>query len=81
MAESKEIIEKLINLHVSEMFNFSRSRGFTFNNSALFFVGGGSLFLKPYILASYPLAVIEEDGQFSNCLSFLNILEVKNNED
>lgn len=80
-AESKEIIEKLINLHVTEIFNFCRSRGLTFNNSTIFFVGGGSLFLKPYILASYPLAVIEEDGQFSNCLSFFNILEVKSDED
>ncbi|UZW12846.1 ParM/StbA family protein [Clostridium pasteurianum] len=77
--ESKEIIEKLITNHVAEIFNYGRSRGLTFNNTNLVFVGGGSLLLKNYILTQYPLAVIEEDGQFSNCSSYLNILEVKKN--
>jgi plasmid segregation protein ParM len=76
-AESKEIIEKLITKHVTEVFNYGRSRGLTFNNSNLVFCGGGALLLKNYILSQYPLAIIEEDSQFSNCLSFLNILEVK----
>ncbi len=77
--ESKELIEKLITTHVSEIFNYGRSRGLTFNNSNIIFCGGGSLLLKDFILAQYPLATIEIDSQFSNCLSFLNILEVKNN--
>ncbi|MCD2347240.1 ParM/StbA family protein [Clostridium guangxiense] len=75
--ESKEIIEKLINKHVTEIFNYARSRGLTFNNTKLVFIGGGSLLLKQYILKQYPLAIIEQDSQFSNCLSFLNILEIK----
>lgn len=74
---SKEMVEKLITNHVSEIFNYCRSRGLTFNNSNLIFCGGGALLLKNYILAQYPLGVIEIDSQFSNCLSFLNILEVK----
>ncbi|WP_270565124.1 ParM/StbA family protein [Clostridium beijerinckii] len=78
-AESKELIEKLINNHVTEIFNYGRSRGLTFNNANLLFCGGGALLLKDYILAQCPFAIIEEDSQFSNCLSFLNILEVKQN--
>jgi plasmid segregation protein ParM len=76
--ESKEIIEKLISKHVSEIFNYGRSRGLTFNNTSIIFVGGGTLLLKNYIISQYPLAIIEEDSQFSNCLSYLNVLEVKN---
>lgn len=75
--DSKEIIEKLISKHVSEIFNYGRSRGLTFNNSSIIFVGGGTLLLQKYILAQFPLAIIEEDSQFSNCLSYLNVLEVK----
>ncbi|OAA87805.1 ParM/StbA family protein [Clostridium ljungdahlii] len=75
--ESKKVIQNLIINHISEIFNYGRSRGLTFNNMNLVFCGGGALLLKDYILNQYPLATIEEDGQFSNCLSFLNILEVK----
>ena len=76
--ESKEIIRKLLANHVSEIFNYGRSRGMTFNNTNLIFVGGGSLLLKDFILAEYPLAILETDPEFTNCLSFINILEVKN---
>lgn len=76
-ADSKEIIDKLINNHISNIFNYGRSRGLTFNNSNLVFCGGGALLLKENLLSQYQLAIIEDDPQFSNCLSFFNILEVK----
>ncbi|WPC42823.1 ParM/StbA family protein [Clostridium sp. JS66] len=76
-ADSKEIIDKLINNHISNIFNYGRSRGLTFNNSNLVFCGGGALLLKENLLSQYQLAIIEKDPQFSNCLSFFNILEVK----
>lgn len=68
-AESKEIIEKLITNHVNEIFNYGRSRCLTFNNSNIVFCGGGSLLLKDYILAQYPLAIIED--QFLKLLILL----------
>jgi len=77
--DSKDIIEKLMKTHVSEIFNYGRSRGLTFNNTNLVFVGGGSLLLKEYLLSIYPLAIIDENSQFSNAYSYLNILEVKQN--
>jgi len=75
--DSKEIVEKLISNHVKEIFNHARSRKISFNNIEVHFVGGGSLLLKDFILKEYPTAVIHTDAQFSNTLSFLQILEVK----
>lgn len=75
---SKEIVDKLISNHVSEIFSYGRSRGLTFNNSSVIFCGGGAVLLKKFILEQYPLAIIDDESQFSNCLSFFNVLEVKN---
>lgn len=76
--DSKEIIESLITQHVSELFNYAKSRGLSFNNNKVVFCGGGSLLLKEEILKQYPAAVIEADSQFSNVMSFYKVLEVKN---
>jgi len=78
--DSKEIVEKNIGNHVKEIFNHARSRKISFNNTEVIFVGGGSLFLKDYILREYPAAVIHADAQFVNVLSFLKILEAKQYE-
>ncbi|MEG0774389.1 ParM/StbA family protein [Clostridium sp.] len=77
--ESIEIINELINNHVLEIFNFAKSRNITFNNSKLVFVGGGSILLQDYILTHYPSAIIEENSQLSNALSYLKVLEIKHN--
>jgi len=75
--DSKEIIDGLIANHVKEIFNHARSRKISFNNTEVHLVGGGSLLLKDFILKEYPTAVIHTDAQFSNVLSFLQILEAK----
>ncbi|UUV23265.1 MULTISPECIES: ParM/StbA family protein [Lysinibacillus] len=75
--ESKVILQKLIETHVTEIFNFAKSRSITFNNISVIFCGGGSLLLKDTILRQFPTAVIEQDSQYANALSFFRILEVK----
>ena len=75
--ESKVIIEQLIDQHTHNIFNFAKSRGYTFNNADLVFCGGGTLLLKDAILKAYPMALIEEDSQFTNVRSFYKILDVK----
>ena len=75
--DSKEIIDGLIANHVKEIFNHARSRKISFNNTEVHFVGGGALLLRDFILKEYPTAVIHTDAQFSNVLSFLQILEAK----
>ncbi len=75
--DSKVLIEKFKYEHVQSIIRYSRSRGYTFNVSHIHFVGGGSLTLKRYIKQEFPHAIIMENPQYSNCLSFLKILEVK----
>jgi len=75
--DSKEIIDGLIANHVKEIFNYARSRKISFNNTEVHFVGGGALLLRDFILKEYPTAVIHSD--FANTLSFLKILEAKQN--
>lgn len=77
--ESKEFIDAIINNHLNEIINYSKSRGYNpFNsNSDVIFSGGGSILLSNNIKALYPTVYIENDGQFSNCLGFYNIGEIK----
>ena len=75
--DSKLLIEQLIEQHTQNIFNFAKSRGYTFNNTDLVFCGGGALLLKEAILKAYPMAIIEEDSQFTNVRSFYKILDVK----
>ena len=75
--DSKCLIEQLISNHVQNIFNFAKSRGYTFNNTDLVFCGGGALLLKESILQVYPMAIIDEDAQFTNVRSFYKILDVK----
>jgi plasmid segregation protein ParM len=77
--DSKEIIDGLIANHVKEIFNHARSRKISFNNIEVHFVGGGALLLRDFILKEYPTAIIHTDAQFANALSFLKILEAKQN--
>lgn len=79
MGDSIGVIQELIDNHVSEIFNFAKSRNITFNNSKLIFVGGGSSLLHDYILTHYPSAIIEENSQLSNVTSYLKVLEIKYN--
>ncbi|MBO2945627.1 ParM/StbA family protein [Paenibacillus sp. F411] len=78
MEESKQIVDQTLTNHVKEVFNFARSRKVSFSNTEVIFVGGGSLLLKDYISAEYSAAVIPQDPQLANVLSFLTILEAKN---
>lgn len=75
--DSKAIIEQLIEQHTHNIFSFAKSRGYTFNNADLVFCGGGALLLKEAILKAYPMALIEEDSQFTNVRSFYKILDAK----
>lgn len=80
LVESKEIIHQIITDHVKDIFNFARSRKVSFSNTEVIFVGGGSLLLKEHLLQEYPAAVISNDAQISNVLSFLTILEAKHHD-
>ena len=62
--------------HVQDIINYGKSRGLTlFNaNGAVVFSGGGSIILKHIIKELYPSAIIIDDAQFANVLSFLTIL-------
>lgn len=77
--KSKNLIQNLMKNHIQDIVNYGKSRGLTlFNaNGAVVFSGGGSLLLKHIIKELYPSAIIIDDAQFSNVLSFLTILEVK----
>jgi plasmid segregation protein ParM len=75
--DSKLFIEELKYDHLQQIIRFAKSRGYTFNMSDIHFVGGGAFTLKRYIKQEFPHAVILDNPQFSNCLSFLKILEVK----
>lgn len=75
--DSKLFIEELKYEHLQQIIRFAKSRGYTFNMSDIHFVGGGAITLKRYIKQEFPHAVILNNPQFSNCLSFLKILEVK----
>ncbi|CDM68423.1 Hypothetical protein CM240_1259 [Clostridium bornimense] len=78
ISQSKTKIESMLSGHVSSIINYGKSRDISYNNTDLIFIGGGSILLKKYILSLYPNALIAEDAQFSNCLSYLKILEIKN---
>lgn len=75
--DSKVFIEELKYEHLQQIIRFAKSRGYTFNMSDIHFVGGGAITLKTYIKQAFPHAVILDNPQYSNCLSFLKILEVK----
>lgn len=75
--DSKLIIEELKLEHLKQIINNARSRGITFNMTDTIFVGGGSLTLKRYIKQEFPYAIIPDNPVYSNCYSFLKILEVK----
>lgn len=77
--KSKTLIQDLMKNHIQDIINYGKSRGLTlFNaNGAVVFSGGGSLLLKHIIKELYPSAIIVDDAQFANVLSFLTILEVK----
>lgn len=77
--KSKNLIQNLMKNHIQDIINYGKSRGLTlFNaNGAVVFSGGGSILLKHIIKDLYPSAIIIDDAQFSNVLSFLIILEVK----
>lgn len=78
--KSKNLLRDLMKNHLQEIINYGKSRGLTlFNaNGKVVFSGGGSLMLRDIIKELYPSATISEDAQFSNVLSFLTILEIKN---
>lgn len=76
--DSKVMIEEMKLEHLEQIVTFAKSRGYTFNNSDIHFVGGGSITLRRYIKQQFPHALIMENPQYSNCLSFLKILEIKN---
>lgn len=76
--DSKVMIEGMKLGHLQQIIQFAKSRGYTFNMSDIHFVGGGAITLRRYIKQNFPHALIMENPQYSNCLSFLKILEVKN---
>ncbi|WP_371069653.1 hypothetical protein [Sediminibacillus sp. JSM 1682029] len=75
--DSKVFIEEIKYDHLQQIVQFAKSRGYTFNMSDIHFVGGGSNTLRRYIKQLFPHALISDNPLYSNCLSFLKILEVK----
>lgn len=75
--DSKVFIEELKYEHLQQIIQFAKSSGYTFNMSDIHFVGGGAIILRRYIKQEFPHSVILDNPQYSNCLSFLKILEVK----
>lgn len=76
--DSKVMIEEMKLEHLQQIIQFAKSRGYTFNMSDIHFVGGGAITLRRYIKQQFPHAVIIDNPQYSNCMSFLKILEIKN---
>lgn len=77
LIDSKLTIDKLINEHVQQIFNYAKSREFTFNNTEIVIVGGGAILLSNAITDIYSSAIIYSDAQYTNVLSFFKILEIK----
>src|SRR5690625_2489793 len=75
--DSKVMIEEMKLEHLQQIIQFAKSRGYTFNMNDIHFVGGGAITLRRYIKQQFPHAIIMDNPQYSNCLSFLKILEVK----
>lgn len=75
--DSKVFIEEAKYDHVQQIIRFAKSRGYTFNMTDIYFVGGGALTLMRYIKQEFPRSIILDNPQYSNCLSSLKILEVK----
>ncbi|WP_327607852.1 ParM/StbA family protein [Virgibacillus tibetensis] len=76
--DSKVMIEEMKLEHLQQIIQFAKSRGYTFNMNDIHFVGGGAITLRRYIKQEFPHALIMDNPQYSNCLSFLKILEIKN---
>lgn len=75
MPESERIIRDLMTNHVRDIINFGRSQGLSFTTPV--FCGGGSLLLKDAILAQYPHAQIDDNGSYSNVMSYWKLLEAR----
>ncbi|WP_026673976.1 ParM/StbA family protein [Alkalihalobacterium bogoriense] len=77
---SNALIEQLIEEHIKKIINYAKSRKISFSNKEIILVGGGSILLKKYLISHFPNAIILNDSQFANVLSFLSILEAKQHE-
>lgn len=77
-AESKEIVEKIIENHVQMIFNYAKSRKISFSNTTVMLVGGGSILLKQY-LSRYPFVQFTTNPEYANVLSFFKVLQAKMN--
>lgn len=75
--DSKVLIEEMKLEHLEQIIQFAKSRGYTFNMSDIHFVGGGAVTLRRYLKQQFPHSVIMDNPQYSNCKSFLKILEIK----
>lgn len=77
--ESNIFIKEIVDNHIREIINYSKSRSYNpFNTNAhVIFSGGGSILLRNSIKTLYPTAIIEEDAQYANVKSFYNVGEIK----
>ena len=75
MPESRQIINNLMRSHVKQIANFARSHGLSLNTPV--FSGGGASLLKDIILELFPHAQIDENGSFSNVMSYWKLLEAR----
>lgn len=80
LEESKQLIENLKREHVLQIIQFAQSREYTFNNTDLYFCGGGAYLLEKFIKEEFPYAQVMVNPQFANTKSFLKILQIKTNE-
>lgn len=77
--DSRDIIEKCLSELVKEIATFAKSRKLSIANVEILFVGGGSLLLRNQLINEFPGATIFHEAQFANVLSFLKVLEAKQN--
>lgn len=75
--ESAEVISHIKIQHFNNIINYAKQHNYTFNQDAVYFVGGGSILFQNEIKKLLPQATIIVNPQFANVKSFLEILKVK----
>ncbi|KPV44076.1 ParM/StbA family protein [Alicyclobacillus ferrooxydans] len=75
MLDSKSIFTDLKMAHVKHIADFAVSHGLSLNSPV--FCGGGALLLKDQIIERFPHAKIDENGSYSNVMSYWKLLEAR----
>ncbi|MDQ0160746.1 ParM/StbA family protein [Alkalibacillus salilacus] len=79
--ESSDLIKQFKQNHLDKIISYAQINGYTFNNTTIYFIGGGSNLLKGEIQDRFANAYVVENPQFANLQSFISILKVKTGHD